>query len=106
MRVVVFAIAAVSILSGVSAYADQMAAPARSEMAAVAFSAPEGAQRVAPVEGASAVQLLDVQMRPDSASLATATPTAVTAEPSGVVFMATGLIGVGGLLWRRRSLIR
>lgn len=105
MRVVVFALAAVSILSGVSAYADRMVAPVLPETGFVASLAPK-ADEVAPVLEAPSAQLLDARMLPESTALATATPAAVTAEPSGVVLMATGLIGIGGLLWKRRSLIR
>ena len=103
MRVVVFALAAVGILSGVSAYADQMSVPALPVMGAFASSSTAAAETVQVAEAPSA-QLLDVQTSPSPN--VPATPTAVTAEPSGVVLMATGFLGVGGLMWKRRSLTR
>ena len=103
MRVVVFSLAAVAILSGVSAYADQMSLPALPAVSAVASSstADEETRQVAE---APTAQLLDVQANPGPS--VPATPAAVTPEPSGVVLMATGFLGVGGLMWRRRSLAR
>ncbi len=103
MRVIIFALAAVAILSGVSAYADQMNAPAMPVMSVVTSSATTTEEKSQLTEAPSA-QLLDVQTSPSPS--APVTPTAVTSEPSGMVFMATGFLGVGGLMWRRRSLTR
>lgn len=101
MRVAVFALAAVSVLSGASAYADRMTSPALQEETPITMPAPSTELQASPE--VPAAQLTDVQLQPMAV---TAQATAVTPEPAGIVLMSTGLIGMGGLVWRRRSLTR
>jgi hypothetical protein len=101
MRAAVFALAAVSVLSGVSAYADKMTTPALQEEAQMTAPAPVSELDASPE--AHPAQLLDVQVQPMAIK---ATATATTPEPAGIVLMGSGLIGIGGLMWRRRSLTR
>ncbi len=101
MRVVVFAVGVVAVLSGISAYADQMSVPAVPVAGVVSLVSTTTQEKLGVAEAPS-VQLMDLQTNP--APSVPAKPTAVTAEPSSVVLMATGFLGIGGMMWKRRSL--